>query len=425
MSLIAILVLGLGFTSTPSIPQKQEQPPQVKILQVKGRYLLLRNGKPYFIKGVGGEENLPLLKKSGGNSIRTWGAENKETLLDSAHKQGLSVTLGLWLGHLEHGFKYDDPKMVADQLEQCRKFVRQYRKHPALLFWGLGNEMEGNGENPLIWKAVEEIAKMVKEEDPNHPTMTVVAEISPKKIENLKRSCPHIDVLGINSYGGLASLAIRLRDAGWDRPFVVTEFGPNGHWECAKTPWGAPIEPSSTSKATTYLTNYTRAIATTPGWCLGSYAFLWGHKQEATSTWFGLLLKDGTTTEAVDMLTYVWTGKYPKNRAPMILTLETPVKEAYVPPGSDWAANVLVQDPEGDPVTVVWELRSESADRKSGGDAESEPPAHPESLLRVNEGFLRFRVPTIEGAYRLFVIVTDNHRHSATMNIPFYVGKKP
>ena len=39
------------------------------------------------------------LMAAGGNSIRTWSAEKLEPILDEAHKHGLTVTVGLWLGH--------------------------------------------------------------------------------------------------------------------------------------------------------------------------------------------------------------------------------------------------------------------------------------------------------------------------------------
>ncbi len=116
----------------------------------------------------------------------------------------------------------------------------RYRNHSALLLWGLGNEMEGygKGDNAAIWSAVNDLALLVKELDPHHPTMTVVAEIAGDRVSSIHRLCPAIDVAGINSYGGASSLAQRYRDAGGTKPYILTEFGPPGFWEVAKTPWG-------------------------------------------------------------------------------------------------------------------------------------------------------------------------------------------
>jgi hypothetical protein len=46
--------------------------------------------------------------------------------------------------------------------------------------------MEGydSGDSPAIWKAVNDVAAMAKEIDPDHPTMTVTAEIGLKACTN-------------------------------------------------------------------------------------------------------------------------------------------------------------------------------------------------------------------------------------------------
>ncbi|MCC5024095.1 MAG: hypothetical protein J6386_15485 [Candidatus Synoicihabitans palmerolidicus] len=36
--------------------------------------------------------------------------------------------------------------------------VRRYRDHPAVLMWGLGNEMEGDGTDPRVWRELETLA---------------------------------------------------------------------------------------------------------------------------------------------------------------------------------------------------------------------------------------------------------------------------
>ena len=105
-------------------------------------YQLLRNGEPYYIKGAGTNSHLEELVASGGNSIRTWSADGVGTLLDDAHALGLTVTVGFWLGHERHGFRYNNPDMVQQQFEKCQAAVRRYKDHPAVLMWAIGNEME-------------------------------------------------------------------------------------------------------------------------------------------------------------------------------------------------------------------------------------------------------------------------------------------
>ena len=216
----------------------EDMPTVVKIQREGTGYNLLRDGRPYVIKGGGGRLYLEALKAAGGNSLRTWGEDDLEPLLDRAQELGLTVTVGIWLGQERQGFNYADAGSVRREVEKARAFFRRYRRHPALLMWGLGNEMEGSGDNPVIWRTVNEIARVAKSEDPNHPTMTVIAEAGGRKISQFLSLCPDVDVLGINSYGGLPTLPKRLADAGMDRPYVITEFGPPGPWEVRKTRLG-------------------------------------------------------------------------------------------------------------------------------------------------------------------------------------------
>jgi Glycosyl hydrolases family 2, TIM barrel domain len=396
-------------------------PTVVKVIRDESGYHLLRDGRPYVIKGGGGRHYLEALKEAGGNSLRTWGEDDLEPLLDQAQGLGLTVTVGIWLGQERQGFNYADAESVRREVEKARGFFRRYRRHPALLMWGLGNEMEGSGENPAIWRTVNEIARLAKSEDPDHPTMTVIAEAGGRKISQFMSLCPDVDVLGINSYGGLKTLPKRLADAGLDRPYVITEFGPAGPWEVRKTTWGAPIEPTSTEKAKTYLVHYSGSIAAQRGRCLGSYAFLWGHKQEATATWFGMFLPSGERLEVVDAMTFAWTGRWPANRAPELSALTTEARDAELVPGTKFTAKLDATDPEGDPLVVRWEIRSESVDRRLGGDRETEPPAHPESFVEAMGLKAIFRAPTRPGGYRVFAYLYDGKGGAACANAPFAV----
>ena len=402
------------------------QPVPVQLRHVNGdtkTWQLVRGGEPYFVRGAGGRDSLKLLVDCGGNSIRTWGVDNLDATLDESHRLGLSVTVGIWLGHERHGFKYDDPKQVAEQHDRARAAIEKYKNHPAVLMWGIGNEMEGFGDggNERIWSAVEAIAKTAKQLDPNHPRMTVIAEIGGKRVESIHKLCPSIDVIGINSYGGGASVAKRYREAGGTKPFVLTEFGPNGFWEGGKTAWGAPIEPTASAKAASYRKTYEQSIAAERDkLCLGGYAFLWGHKQEATPTWFGMLLSDGSRTEAVDVMRELWSGKPPPNRCPRIGSLKL-AGEDQLAPGSRATATLDASDPERDVLKVTWELREEPAEPTAGGDAQKTPPTHPAAIVRGDARGAELRLPDKPGAYRLFAFVHDGQGGAAVANVPILV----
>ncbi len=198
---VCSLGLALGGPAAAADPPPQAKPAQavpaagpieVKLVRDDQGYRLLRGGKPYFIQGAGGDGPLDLLARSGANSIRTWGAEHLDRTLDEAHKHGLSVAVGIWLGHERHGFNYNDADQVAAQAEMVRGVIERYKSHPAVLLWGLGNEMEGYaaGDNAAIWSAINNLAVMAKKLDPKHPTMTVVAEIGGDRVKNVEPPVP-------------------------------------------------------------------------------------------------------------------------------------------------------------------------------------------------------------------------------------------
>ena len=177
----AFFILSCFFLlSVPLLGEK------VTIQKIGGKATLLVEGEPFEVHGVGGDGDLGKLKASGGNAVRTWGIdENTQAILDDAHIKGIKVALGFWLGHERHGFSYTDWDSNVNQAESLFAAVKKYKDHPALLLWGLGNEMEGfeKSSNPAIFTQIEYLARKVKQIDPHHPIMTVTAEIGKKQIE--------------------------------------------------------------------------------------------------------------------------------------------------------------------------------------------------------------------------------------------------
>ncbi len=346
-----ILVLSLMIFQLALIGQ-DEGPIKVEIVQQDGKWQLLRGGEPYFINGVGGQVYLDEAVAYGANSVRTWSPDKAQEVLDEAHKRGMTVLMGLWVGQERQGFDYDDAKAVKAQLEGFREVVKKYKDHPALLMWGVGNECDLFYDNFKVWSAVNEIAKMIHEEDPNHPTTTVTAGLDVAEVKLIKQYAPHIDIYGINTYAGLLGIGKELRMYGWDGPYIIAEWGPNGHWEVAKTDWGVPIEQTSSEKAASYQERYRKGIANDPEMCIGSYVFLWGQKQETTATWYGLFLEDGTETAVMDVLEYEWSGKWPDNRSPDIEFIKFNGKTSYdspkTAPGEISTVSVNVTDLDGD-----------------------------------------------------------------------------
>lgn len=394
---------------------------RVEVAARDGGFVLLRDGKPYFVKGAGGSASRDQLVAAGGNSFRTWGSDRAGQDLDEAQAKGLTVTIGIWLGHERHGFNYEDPAALARQEALVRKVVAANRDHPALLVWALGNEMEiGCKHEEAMWRHIDQLARICKELDPNHPVMTVVAEVPDAKVHSMERLCPSIDIVGINTYGGAGSAIERYRKAGGTKPCMVTEFGPPGHWEMGRTASGAPKEMTSTQKAGWYLDVYRKGIEAPKGTSLGSYVFAWGSKVEATPTWYGLFLKDGTRLGAIDAMTEAWGGPKPANRCPTISEVQV-ARETGIKAGDVFEASVEAKDPDGDALTYDWVLIQEGGNYNVGGDAQPEPPAFP-AAITAGQGTPRATVKLPGGGvYRLYAYVRDGHGNGAYANVPFKV----
>jgi hypothetical protein len=411
-----------------SIAQKapSQKPVKVEIVKSNDGFQLLRGGQPYFVKGAGGSAYPERIAAYGGNSMRTWGSDKGQKVLDSAQKYGLTVLMGLGVTAERHGFSYDDTAAVNRQLEKLRGEVLKYKDHPALLAWGIGNELNLNYKNPRVWNAVNDIAKMIHSLDPNHPVCTVLAGANKDVIGLIITSCPDLDFLSINTYGDLAGLPKNIRSAGWAGAYMVTEWGPTGHWESLSTPWKSAIEETSSEKAAVYKIRYEYSIGRDKEKCLGSYVFLWGQKQERTPTWYGLFTEKGEETEVIDVMQYLWSGTWPRNRAPHIYSLQVDGKKSvdyvYLTGGTNYKAAAAAFDPDNDKIVYRWEILPEPTKLSEGGDFEGRPKPVENSIAgEANQSNITFKAPAQQGAYRLFVYASDGKNKVATANFPFYV----
>ncbi|MGL1903371.1 MAG: hypothetical protein OCC49_14625 [Fibrobacterales bacterium] len=474
---------------------------QIEVKEVDGHWKLYRNGEEYFVNGVGGWQQRDYLLASGGNSIRTWGIdEHTIPLLDSCAKEGITVHVGLWVDHERHlieavnarkiirlaykkitgtqvetvtdialiketllknkssfaQYIVDDIKKIkshddldttigynndawfAERFEFYKKQILSIKDHPALLMWGIGNEVQTNHYldkadniqksfdlNPRVWQQIGRLATFIKKVDGNHPTSTILYWPESDAIEGIKKYAKDIDVLGLNAYAGIS---VVFRDAvnnGWSGPTIVTEYGPDGHWEVGKTEWGAYIEDNSTTKATKYKKRTQQLHR--EGSCLGGYAFLWGEKQERTRTWYGLIFNGSDVTAGADALAKVWTGKYPKNRAPIVRTLKIDNRYAKdnirFSKGASYTGKLDAVDTEDKRNLVyVYELLRESQSKKIGGEEEDVPETIVGAISAVNEdGTFEIEVPKDKGPYRLFAYVYDQNGKMGHASFPFFV----
>ena len=444
-SIIVSIYCILHAISSLAAADNSSVPSHVNIEKQGHKYQLLLNGAPFIIKGAGlnysDGHNFLALKAAGANSFRTWSTEHAEQELAAAKKLDLMVAMGIDLKKQLHGFDYNDSVAVAEQFQWVKEQVNRYKDHPNLLVWVVANEpnllFDPSGQlipvNPKVYDAISDIINYIHQVDPHHPVTYTYAGVIKSHLEVGLARTPNVDFVSVQVYGDLAKINQQIIAANINKPFMITEFGPLGHWEVPSTRWGQPIEEPSAVKAKSMAKRMQQGLAdNNTGLNIGAFAFEWGQKQERTPTWYGMFNKDGKANARVDEMTRFWTGKYPLNRAPMTeaITINSLFATAsvYLEPSSQAIVNVAVTDSENDRLTYQWKILKEVIKVSEGGAFEQEPEATPFIIIAPSKqeplNKISFQVPQTEGAYRLFVYVYDQHGKVGNANFPFYVKGK-
>ena len=406
----------------------------VAIEKHEGQYRLCRNGRPYFIKGANITDGRYLrdIKEAGANSIRIYTTDHAAAILDSAERLGLTVTISLPMAYADKDIDYSDPKAVTAQLERLRKEVLKYKNHPALLMWGVGNETNlymGNDfsrffDHIRLCKAINAVAGMIHQTDPNHPAVMMVKGGSTNRFYNLL--CDQVDLIGYNSFEPIED---QLKESYWDGPYIVSEFGAQGYWASPQTAWYNSIEQTSLQKTQFMQRQYRMFLADTVN-CLGSYAFLWGQKQEYTSTWFSLYTDRGEPTAPIDELASLWKGAEPVyNNAIAALRIDGKPDSAnvYLEAGKRYTATaILTSSPQND-ARLRWQLQTDNTPSidASLGTHTAEILSDSTLLLAKQPAAdtyrFEFTAPARTGPFRLFLYFREGQHTLATANACFYV----
>jgi len=411
---------------------------KVEIEKVDGKYDFYIDGEIFQVKGAGLDvdngRNFKALKDAGANSFRTWRTKDAEMELDSAIKYDLKIAMGIEMLKELHDFDYTDDAKTAAQFEDIKKQVQKYKDHPQLLCWVVGNELnllfneDGSlaAVNPKVYDALSDIVDYIHVVDPNHPVTTTFAggAIGPH-VEVVMERSPQLDFLSYQVYNDLINLSKQEQKNNIDKPYLVTEFGPKGHWEMPTTSWGREIEENSTQKAEGLRERIKIGLQSdTTGRNMGGFAFVWGQKQERTPTWYGIFNKDGRPIAVLDELTLFWSGKYPKDRAPavkgMTLNGKVSTESVMLKPDKVYTAAIDAFDHEGEKLEYKWAITEEVKAKSQGGEFEAEPRDVKIDIIKQEGGQIEFRSPAKKGEYRLFAYTYDKEK-VGTANIPFLV----
>ncbi len=86
--------------------------------------------------------------------------------------------------------------------------------------------------------------------------------------------------VAVNAYYHQDLKQLQEIDARWnpDRPYIVSEFGPEGYWETNLADWFAPMEQALPDKIATLKAGYEECRIGDSDQCLGGLVFYWGQK---------------------------------------------------------------------------------------------------------------------------------------------------
>ena len=392
------------------------------LVEKEGQHWILTvDGEPFDIKGVtfgydndvdNYEKYFTDLQFLGVNTIRVWGTnENTRPLLDAAHAHGMKVMVGIWMRHGRPGMEADDNfNYVADEagkelmLNDAIETVKRYKDHPAVLLWGIGNEVYLNTatdeEKRAYSTLLEEICSQIKQLDPHHPTASVEAWTFGMDWWN--DMVPSLDIYGLNSYGaGVNILGDELVKRGIDKPYIITEFGVTGEWDIQEKKHGIELEPTDQQKYEAIVDGYANWIQPKPA-CLGVYVFHYGDGNDFVSPWL-LTHHQGKYRPQYWAIREAYTGELPVNAVPSIATFGID-NDTY--DSGDWVPVQLeVSDPESEPLTFSFYYNQRSGSRKRKSQVNELP-----FRGNLKEGF-EIQFPKEHGAIKVYVNVTDTYNN--------------
>lgn len=416
-----LALVCLFFSCKMEIDAPDPARPKVEIRKSGNAVAFFRDGQPFRVKGVAGWTHLEEACEAGANSIRTYTTDSLGALLDQAQALGMTVMAGIYIDRAIEGFDYGNAEAVEEQKKWVRNVVETHKNHPALLCWAVGNEPDnGTREARELWPALNDLIRLVRKTDPDHP-VTVVIE--PGSVKDLVEHCPNVDFISINTFANLPQF---INSYDEDLPYLITELGPQGPWEAPKTGWGAPIEPTMEKKME-MLEAYFQLMDQDSSRCLGSYAFFWGQKQEFTNTWFNFFLDSGEKNSLTDLIHQLWSQAPPRNHAPILGRLEVEELSLLTPPhlqtGQTYTFFIQVFDPEWDPLHFEWEIVPDGPfhtyiDGK--GKVEIKPPALSDLEAKPMNEYFIVTIPGRTGPFRVFVKVTDGQGNGASANLPVF-----
>jgi hypothetical protein len=394
---------------------------QTTVHKINNNWTLTVDGSPFEIKGAtfGYSKDVDQydtyfqdLKFLGVNTIRLWATnENSGKLLDAAHAHGIKVMVGIWMRHGRPGMEDDDSFNYLEDTEGMEAMytnaiqtVEQYKAHPAVLTWGIGNEvylnMATDQEKEAYSILLEKICSKIKSIDPDHPITSV--EAWNFGLDWWQKHVASIDIYGLNSYGpGVALLSEELDKRGIDKPFIITEFGVTGEWDIQEAVNGIKVEPIDQQKYDAIAQGYHNWIKNKPK-CLGVYNFHYANGNDFGAIWL-LTHVNGMYRPQYWAIRKAFTGQNPINNIPVIESFDLATSEANS--GTWTQVSLNVSDVENDDLVVSFYYNQRTGSRKRRNQINA-------LNFRgdIGEGY-EIQLPQENGAIKVYVQAKDTYNN--------------
>lgn len=424
----------LLFTKDPNTFNKPDYTYKSTFVKGKpGKFELHVNNQPFYIKGIAyntahdwRDGNMPLsrrqvlgdfekIKEMGANTIRRYGTGiYDKNILNIADESGLNVLYGFWFDpKVDY---YLDSAKVQDYIKEVEENVIEFKDHPSVIAWSLGNESWGllkhSYAKPYLVKVresyvqlIEHLAQRIHELDPTRPVFTCMEHEEhqlPGELAVFHDDAPSIDVVGINSY--YKEQISTLNHIVWQfdslRPYLVSEFGPRGYWDpnYNKTKNLDIIEETDTEKASWYKEQWTSYVEGYKGYNIGGFAYCWHDRMEGSYTWFGITDFKGRVKPSYYALKEAWTNKKQDKFLQYSITGPAEIK-----PGNVYTFSATNVNSAGSNQTYEWRLLKDEYLKQIDNIEASDDG------LSVN-----VEIPKEPSKYRLYLFVTDKENGRVT-----------
>ena len=397
-----------------------------------GEWYLEVDGNPFELKGVGcgqekgreGTDYLQLAKVIGANAVRTWGTDQgTKEYLDAAEHYGLKVDAGIWFEHCnwmrqKKVFSYiNDVERLKKMEKDALGYVEKFKNHPAIIMWNLGNEVlfftNEEKERIAFCKYLEKVARKVKELDPDHPVLYTAS--GGQMFSYLKKYVPSLDIIGVNTYGGVDYIQDYWNKEGIEIPYMITEAGPLGPWDCPKDEFGRSIDQADYEKAFHYQ-YLLEEIDRFKGYCLGGFMFHLGDTTQESLTWWNLTVGP-LKRESFCVIEKYYTGHQIENMPPLCIGLE--IDKKVVCPGERISVNIKARDREKDDLSYDVQVGTSKENILLHIVNEAVP------VEVVKKGVKTvFVAPEEPGIYKLHAYVYDGKGNVSTRTISFKVEEQ-